>query len=77
MSHSWTLKLVNENPLSSSTSLLSRLSPSYLGNMNNVIYSVDEVVKEARRVIETLGRLLPAIPIGSRRRDLRRDAKAY
>lgn len=45
--------------------------------MNNVIHSVDEVDKEAGRVIDALGRLLPAISIGSRRHALKKDAKAY
>lgn len=45
--------------------------------MTDMIHAVDEADKEAGRVIDALGRLLPAISIGSRRRALKKDAKAY
>ena len=45
--------------------------------MTDVIQAVDEADKGAGRVIDALGRLFPEISIGSRRRALSRDAKAY
>lgn len=45
--------------------------------MTDMIHAVNEADKETGRVIDALDRLLPAISIGSRRRALKRDTKAY
>lgn len=45
--------------------------------MTDVIQAANEADKNAGQVIDALGRLFPAIPLGSHRRALKRDIKAY
>lgn len=45
--------------------------------MTDVIQAVNEADKNAGQIIDALRRLFPAIPLGSRRRALKRDIKAY